>query len=356
MAGTRVTVPQRDKYFALRMQGHSIATAAAKCGFSKSKGDSLERDKRNYLPTTEQDRMKLQRDPLTLPELSDEAKRAMNDFAYFQRRYFGRVPYMWQVEAAEKCVELLASPHKEYLVVNCPPGVGKTVLFTHDIPAWLTVRNRQIRGMMGAATTSLASRYTNRLRRSLMRTLPEKCSDDDKLRGYAFDAEATLADDFGRFQAIGDTWTADSFVVQQYEDRGGIAEKEPTWSAYGQDAGFIGGRFNFVVWDDLVDPKKQKTVEAKEALQDYWDDVSEPRLEPAGLLILQGQRLGQRRSLPLLPGQGGGRGGRLRDRGDDRPQAQVPPHPVQGPLRGEVQPPGHPPPRRPELPRGLPTQ
>jgi hypothetical protein len=145
--------------------------------------------------------------------------------------------------------------------------------------------------MMGAATTALATRYTNRLRRTLMRTLPEKASDDDIARGWAFDAESTLANDFGRFQVIGDSWTAESFVVQQYEDRGPISEKEPTWSAYGQDAGFIGGRFDIVIWDDLVDSNKQRTVEAKERLQDYWDTVSEPRLEPAGLLVLQGQRL-----------------------------------------------------------------
>ena len=202
MAGKRITTDQKDKYFALRMKGNSVLTAANKAGFSKATGDGLERDKRNYLPSTEQDRMQLQRDPLTLPELSDEAKRSLNDFAYFQRRYFGRVPYMWQIEAAEKCVELLDSPHKEYLVVNCPPGVGKTTLFTHDIPAWLTVRNRQIRGMMGAATTSP---------RHPVHQPPAPDPDADPPRessrrrhpagGYAFDAEATLADDFGRFQA-----------------------------------------------------------------------------------------------------------------------------------------------------------
>ena len=292
MSGKRLTPAQKDRYWSERMShGLTVADAARKAGFSKGSADALERERRNRIPSTEKDRMELQKDPLTLPELNEEAKRAVKDFGYFQRRYFGRVPYFWQIEAAEKVVEWLASPHKEYLVVNCPPGVGKTTLFTHDIPAWVIVRNRQIRIMMGASTTALASRYTNRLRRSLARTLPEKCSDDDKVRGYAFDAETTLADDFGRFQAIGDTWTAEQFVVQQYEDMGSISEKEPTCSAYGQDAGFIGGRFDLVIWDDLVDPKKQKTIEAKEDLQNYWDDISEPRLEPAGLLILQGQRL-----------------------------------------------------------------
>jgi hypothetical protein len=291
MPGKRITLPQKDRYWAERMKGHSIGDSALKAGFSKSVGDALERERRDRRPSTERERMELQRDPLTMPELSEEAKRALNDFAYFQRRYFGAVPYYWQEEAANKVVELLASPDKEYLVVNAPPGSGKTTLFTLHIPAWITVRNRQVRGMMGAATTALATRYTNRLRRALSRTLPEKADDELIQRGWAYDAETTLADDFGRFQAVGDTWTADAFVVQQYEDQGSISEKEPTWSAYGQDAGFIGGRFNFVVWDDLVDPKKQKTIEAKEALQDYWDDVSEPRLEPGGLLILQGQRL-----------------------------------------------------------------
>ena len=145
--------------------------------------------------------------------------------------------------------------------------------------------------MMGAATTALATRYTNRLRRTFMRTIPEKASDDDILTGRAVDAVATLAGDFGRFQPLADTWTAEQWVVQQYEDTGPTSEKEPTCSAYGMDAGFIGGRFDFVVWDDLVDPKKTKTLEAKEDLQNGWDDVSEPRLEPGGLLILQGQRI-----------------------------------------------------------------
>ncbi len=286
----RVTISQKDTYWKHRANGESMRTSCTAAGFSLATAQGLEKDRKKYVDISveERNRSMRQQDPLLYPDLCPEAKLALKDFGYFQRRYLGRIPYYWQVQAANQVVELLASPHKEYLVVNAPPGCGKTTLFTHDIPAWLTVRDRSIRGMMGAATTALATRYTNRLRRTLARTLPDKASDDDLTRGLALDAEVTLADDFGRFQAIGDSWTADAFVVQQYE--GTITEKEPTWSAYGQDAGFIGGRFNFVVWDDLVDPKKQKTIEAKEDLQNYWDDVSEPRLEPGGLLILQGQR------------------------------------------------------------------
>lgn len=292
--GQKITAGQRQVYWDARGVGKTQKEAALEAGFGESSALTLERARKSTgrVATDEKGRQLAVQDALVPSELGPHAKRALDDFGYFQRRYFGRVPYAWQVEAAESVVEFLASDHKEYLVVNAPPGAGKTTLFTLDIPAWLTVRNRQIRGMMGASTTALATRYTNRLRRALMRTLPIKAPSDDITKGLAFDAEATLAHDFGRFQSIGDLWTADAFVVQQYEDMGSIAEKEPTWSAYGQDAAFIGGRFDFVIWDDLVDPKKQKTEEAKVDLENYWDDVSEPRLEPHGLLILQGQRFG----------------------------------------------------------------
>lgn len=290
--GRKISLSQKQIYWDARGVGKSQKEAASDAGFGESSALTLERARKSHLPIDEQGRLKRQVDPLLPYELGPKPKKALADFGYFQRRYFGRIPYYWQVQAANKVVELLESPHKEYLVVNCPPGVGKSTLFTHDIPAWLTVRNRQIRGMIGSSTSNLAAGYVDRLRKTLSRTLPVKNPDEQIQQGLALDAETTLAADFGRFQAIGDMWTRDQFYVQQYEDMGAVSEKEPTWSGYGMDAGYIGQRFNFVIWDDLVDPKKQRTQESIEALQDYWDDVSEPRLEPGGLLVLQGQRFG----------------------------------------------------------------
>ena len=102
--------------------------------------------------------------PKRYGQLNAHAKRAHDDFAYFQSYYLGRISQPWQVEAAEKLVTLLESPRKEYAVVNVAPGSGKTVLFAHDIPAWLTLRNRAIRGLIGSATQSLANRNVHRLR------------------------------------------------------------------------------------------------------------------------------------------------------------------------------------------------
>lgn len=229
--------------------------------------------------------------PIPREDLSEDAKRALEDFSFFQERYLGRLATPWQTDAANKIAEWLDTEEKEFVVLNAPPGAGKSTTFTHDIPVWLTCRNRAIRGLIGSRTQRQADRYTARIIRTLERTVPVQASDEEKAKGLALDAVACLADDFGRFKpASTEKWTQREFVVEQYTES--IDEKESTWAAYGFDSGYLGMRYNFVIWDDLVDRNSIRTVEAKENLEASWDDIAEKRLEPGGLLILQGQRLG----------------------------------------------------------------
>ena len=122
MPGPRIKPVQVDKYWDERASGESMRTACARAGFSLSHALKLEKARQERGPSDEKGRQRELKDPLTLPELSDEAKRALKDFGYFQTRYFGRIPYYWQIEAAEQAIEWLASPDKEYAVVNCPPA------------------------------------------------------------------------------------------------------------------------------------------------------------------------------------------------------------------------------------------
>jgi len=290
-----ITSLQRKKYFDLRGVGYSQQKAADAAGFSRATAARLENSASGGLSGEKLHVAKKEEDlpdPLKREDLCPEAQRALEDFGYFQRRYFGRIAYPWQVEAANRIAAFLDTPNEEYVVINAPPGAGKTACFVHDIPAWVTCRNRNIRGMIGSNTMSLAKRNVLRLRRSFERIVPERAHPDMVKRGQAVDAESTMALDFGRFKPLErDMWTSDGFIVMQEESMGAISEKEPTWSAYGMDTAFIGGRYDFVIWDDLVDPRKLRSVEQKEALQDMWVDVGETRLEPGGLLILQGQRI-----------------------------------------------------------------
>ncbi len=53
----------------------------------------------------------------------------------------------------------------------------------------------------------------------------------------------------------------------------------------------MGGRYGLVIWDDLVDRKNTKTDEARSGTKEWWDSEAESRLEPGGLMMLQGQRI-----------------------------------------------------------------
>lgn len=297
-----VTPVQRKKYFEARSAGFSIAQSAKKAKFSTatayrvekaakdiSESEGLDTSARDYRERKAE--MKLE-GPKPYDRLCEEAKRSLEDFAYFRKRYFGRVSTPWQEEAGKVLVSLLESPEKEYVVMNMPPGSGKTTLL-HDIICWAICRNRSVRLLTGSATMTLAKRNLMRVKRSLERLIPETADEALKLRGQAYDAESTMALDFGRFRPLDkELWTNEQFVVMQPEEYGAISEKEPTLSAYGADTFFLGGRFDGCFWDDLVNTRSTRSAELKEKLESLYQDEIESRLEPAGLLALIGQRLG----------------------------------------------------------------
>ena len=224
--------------------------------------------------------------------LSERAKRGWDDFDYFRRVYLGRVPSPWQVEAAYQIVQHLESQEKEFLVLNCPPGAGKSTLF-HDVAVWCIVRNRGIRVLYGSISQTLAKMYSRRIRETLER--PTRLIVDPELvkKGLAVDAEGCLAQDFGRFKptASGSLWRAEEFIVEQEGFRA-LDNKEPTVSAYGIDSEFIGHRADLCLFDDVASPENAKESVARDRLLERWDSMAEARCDPGGLVAVIGQRLG----------------------------------------------------------------
>ena len=224
--------------------------------------------------------------------LSERAKRGWDDFDYFRRVYLGRVPSPWQVEAAYKIVQYLESEEKEFLVLNCPPGAGKSTLF-HDVAVWCIVRNRGIRVLYGSISQTLAKMYSRRIRETLER--PTRLIVDPELvkKGLAVDAEGCLAQDYGRFKptASGSLWRAEEFIVEQQGFRT-LDNKEPTVSAYGIDSEFIGHRADLCLFDDVASPENAKESVARDKLLERWDSMAEARCDPGGLVAVIGQRLG----------------------------------------------------------------
>lgn len=284
MAGRTVDDTTWGKYLDLRDLGYSEVRAAKEVGVAPS---TVTRQK--ALRDSRLSRLMANRGMAHDFGASAEGRRALEDFGYFRQRYMARSLNPWAIDAAQKITTLLASPQKEFLVINIAPGVGKSTMFTHDLPAWLIARDRSIRIMVASRTEHQARQYSNRLRRTLERGLPVRADPKLVTLGVATDAESTMAKDFGVFKsANNDLWTKSEFVVQQSS---GVAveDKESTVTAYGMDSGFLGGRFDFIIWDDLVDKKTMRGDFNN--LTTWWENEAESRLEPGGLLILQGQRL-----------------------------------------------------------------
>jgi hypothetical protein len=225
-------------------------------------------------------------------QLCDEAKRGLEDFDFFRSYYLGRVPSPWQVEAAVTLIELLESEEKEFVVLNVPPGAGKSTLF-HDVAVWAICRNRRVRVMIGSVSAAMAKLYSRRIRETLERVMPLEPDPIQVDKGLAVNAKGCLQIDYGRFKPSdkGALWRAEEFVVEQL-DGNGLDNKEPTVRAYGIESEFIGHRADLCLFDDVASPDNARESVARDKLLERWDNVAEARVDPGGLLAVVGQRLG----------------------------------------------------------------
>lgn len=289
--GRRIEAKTWLRYEKLRQGGMGRRDAAYQCGISYKSAVDFDHGR---IVTNEagdaKDAVKIIKEmnsvspPKSYDELGPEAERAVEDFDFFRLRYLGRKNKPWQTHAAKMVVELEETELREWLVINVPPGSGKSTTFTHDIPTWLIARGRvlgsDVRILVGSRTQRQANQYGRRMRSTLMRTRPVE------------NAEGVLLKDFGQFEPNNETlWRSEEFVVWENADEQPTDEKEPTVMCAGMDTGFLGGRFKFVIWDDLVDASTIRTDHARAKQREWFDDEAETRLEPGGLFILQGQRL-----------------------------------------------------------------
>lgn len=296
----KIDQARRARLATLMVNGASIKTASAECSVSESFARKIRRQARE-LGTGDTHAGLLMiadgKDQATYhrpKKLRKEAVEALDNIEYFADRYFGLTLKPWQVEAAAITRELLDTPDKEYICENVPPGGGKSTFHLLLMPAWLTCLDRTIRGLLGSAAQGNAETYLVRLRRALDTSERIRATPRELALGVAHDAQAVLSADYGTFRPdsrAGLPWRDDAFTVippPGYPP----SQKEPTWQAYGRTRSFIGMRVDFQAWDDAYDPVQVKTPEAHDELYRWWDENVETRLEPGGLLIVQGQRLG----------------------------------------------------------------
>ena len=201
-SGKATTIETWADYQALRRQGISLYAASKQTGLSYHACRDAENGKapRNYIAAQEALGKTIQPEVPQYDDLCPEAQAAYDNIEIFAKRYFGIILQPWQIEATERIMGLLETEYEEYVVINAPPGTGKSTFFAKVLPAWATVRNRAIRGMIGSSTQRLAEWYCRRLRAELDRAHPVRAELNDVRLNLAVDAEATLQEDFGMFK------------------------------------------------------------------------------------------------------------------------------------------------------------
>ncbi len=260
-SGSHATPDKWVKYLMLKRGGMSMRQAAIQADVnyhSARDNESGKTSTKAWAVAKEQvDRIGVSSIP-SYAELEPEAQDAYDNIEAFALRYFGIVLQPWQIEATAQIDELLKTDQEEYVVINAPPGSGKSTFFAKVLPAWATVRQRPIRGMLGSSTQRLAEWYTRRLRAEFEREHVARAELNDQRLGLAVDAVRTMQQDFGAFKPDAkEIWRAEAFTILQPDDQP-LSQKEPTWSAFGMDSGFLGGRFDLVSWDDGWDPRKMR--------------------------------------------------------------------------------------------------
>jgi hypothetical protein len=240
-------------------------------------------------------------DPKPLDKLTP-AVRAMlapEGFNDFCEQFLRRRPAPWRQHAASRVVDMLTDrTEKSYCVVNTPPGAGKSTLFTLDIPLWLIcgggfedpLAGRAIRILLGHESKKVSIDYVRRLRRMLELRRPYY----DKEQHHT--AALVLTNEFGRFKPViaegeESIWAQEQFLVAQLEVVD-LYEKEPTVQAASKQSGFLGERVDFYSWDDLVTSKTSRDPVQADSLDVWFENEAETRLEPGGVGLLVGQRLG----------------------------------------------------------------
>jgi hypothetical protein len=249
------------------------------------------------LPKGVKSRAQLQRftanPPRSWGQLDDVGKRALQDFSFFSETFFLRDVPPWRAAAARTIVEALLDPEERYVILNVAVGSGKSSLL-RDVVAWVVSGGgscdpgygRSLRVLLGHAVYDKAEQSVDLLRQLFESSVPYY---DSKKR---LSASTRLLEAYGRFRSSPSDddgfapWRQNKFKVASVEDAP-VFNKEPTVQAISYDSTFVGERGDLIVLDDIVSLKNL-------ADPDFvaWMESVEDRLEPGGLIVMLGQRVG----------------------------------------------------------------
>ncbi len=169
---------------------------------------------------------------------------------------------------------------EDNLLLNVPPGHGKSTLFMVWIPIWLIVRNRNVQILMVSASSEDAATWAL------------------EVAGQLEHNQALVAD-FGRFtpETVGDVkWTPGKGVFSVLGRDRTVAGAQFTMESRGMTGRVLGRRADFILVDDPTKQEDAQSELARRRLLEHLQQQVFTRAEPedefmGGRIAVIGQRV-----------------------------------------------------------------
>lgn len=184
---------------------------------------------------------------------------AMASLMFFAWWYFG----IFLSRAQQKWAKAFLTGKK--VLILAPRGHGKTEL-AKIIIIWLICKNRNIRILIASQSDPQAVKLLRVVKAEL-------------------EINAKLIKDFGAFYEYGNHWADTSIFVKRTHTK-----KDPTVEARGIGSSITGGRFDLIIFDDMIDIKSTREEKQRLKILSEFEETFIPLLEPTGSAWVIGTR------------------------------------------------------------------
>lgn len=186
-----------------------------------------------------------------------------------------RQPHAWMIDPVERALGdcSFSSGGQKLIMIGVPRGTYKTTIFAQGTPVEVLAHNPNARCLIDSYRHSVSKRRLKAARRHM------ELKRDGSAKNPAWVAQ--YGEDWVP-QFREESWSDDAITVMHRTD---VTIMEPSIATAGIDRSEVGGHFDFIVGDDLVNDRNCRTPEMRQQVYDHIRDLL-PILSPNGVLLL----------------------------------------------------------------------
>jgi len=155
-----------------------------------------------------------------------------------------------------------------YTILLAPRGHGKTTIHSVAYPIWKLCHDPNLRVMILSKSSALAQRVLSEIK-------------------WHFEVNEDLIEFYGDLTNKDVKWTNEEVMLSRSKD---VPFKESSITARGLDSAIIGGHYELIICDDIIDEKNTTTAQQRDKVRNTFEKVVRPMLEPWSEMHFVGTR------------------------------------------------------------------